>query len=110
MVKDCKSSGMSTREWCKEHGINEKVYYYRQRIVREELIKQNEPTNELLPTETNKPSTFAKLDTASYIKRKSIPKTAIDIGGDIRIEIYDDADERIIATSIRAVMSICSEI
>ena len=109
-VRDCKSSGMSTRDWCRENGINEKVYYYRQRRVREELIKQKEPATELIPTKANKAVTFAKVNSSSLVKKSGEIKTAIDIGGDIKVLIYDDADEEIITTSLRAVMSLCSEI
>lgn len=27
-IMDCRSSGMSVRNWCQENGLNEKTYYY----------------------------------------------------------------------------------
>ena len=31
MVRTCKNSGLTVKAWCKEQGLNEKTYYYRQK-------------------------------------------------------------------------------
>ncbi len=33
-IAECNNSGMRKREWCRLHGISEKTFYYRQRLVR----------------------------------------------------------------------------
>lgn len=33
IVRSCKNSGLTVRAWYREHGLNEKTYYYRQKQV-----------------------------------------------------------------------------
>ena len=33
-IAECNNSGMRKKEWCRLHGISEKTFYYRQRLVR----------------------------------------------------------------------------
>ena len=35
----CNNSGMCKKEWCHEHGIREKSFYYYQKILREEALE-----------------------------------------------------------------------
>lgn len=39
-ISNCRSSGLSVTEWCKEHGINVKTYYYHLRKLREKVCEQ----------------------------------------------------------------------
>jgi hypothetical protein len=36
-VSECRSSGLTVRQWCEEHGINEKTYYYWQHRIWESM-------------------------------------------------------------------------
>ena len=38
-INECKQSGKSVRQWCEEHGISRKTFYYRIKVVREELLE-----------------------------------------------------------------------
>ena len=38
-IRECQSSGMKVRDWCKTNGLNETTYYRRLRIVREEYLQ-----------------------------------------------------------------------
>jgi len=38
-IRDRIQSGQSVREWCEEHGLSDKTYYYRLRRVREEMLE-----------------------------------------------------------------------
>lgn len=51
MVEDCQSSGLTVRNWCKEHFISYKTYYYRLRKLRQiYLAEHNEkPMVEIAP-------------------------------------------------------------
>ena len=40
IVKRCRESGMSNREFCRENGIPEKTFYYRLRQLREAAMEQ----------------------------------------------------------------------
>ena len=37
-IAECRSSGMSVREWCRENEISEKTYYYWQRKLYQQMI------------------------------------------------------------------------
>ena len=49
-VIDCRSSGLTVQEWCRQNGVNDKTYYYRLRQVREKClearVKKVEKTSE----------------------------------------------------------------
>ena len=36
IIRECQSSGLSTKEYCRQQGISEKTYYYWQRKLRSE--------------------------------------------------------------------------
>ena len=38
-VIDCRSSGLTVQEWCRQNGVNDKTYYYRLRQVREKGLE-----------------------------------------------------------------------
>ena len=39
LIIECNNSGMSKKQWCEENGINEKTFYYYQKILRDELLE-----------------------------------------------------------------------
>ena len=43
MVQECVSSGLSNREFCRQHGISEKSFYYWQRKLRTQIIEASAP-------------------------------------------------------------------
>ena len=44
-IEEQKSSGLSVQEWCQQHGIKPKTYYYHLRKVREELLRSGKAEN-----------------------------------------------------------------
>ena len=56
LIQECKSSGMSNKEFCMQRGVSEKSFYYWQKKLRTKLVEaatpqlvQLEPTS--VPTE-----------------------------------------------------------
>lgn len=43
VVQKCASSGLSNREFCRQHGISEKSFYYWQRKLRTQIIDAAAP-------------------------------------------------------------------
>lgn len=43
VVQECASSGLSNREFCRQHGISEKSFYYWQRKLRTQIIEASAP-------------------------------------------------------------------
>lgn len=91
-VLECRSSGLSVSEWCRENGIAESTYYTRQRRLYEATIKTEtaERFIELRPTE--------EMVTAA--------KTIATVNSrGITAEIYSGADEATISALLRAMKS-----
>ena len=43
VVQECESSGLTKREFCRQHGINEKSYYYWLRKLRAQMVEAAVP-------------------------------------------------------------------
>ena len=41
-VIDCRSSGLTVKEWCRQNGMKDKTYYYRLRKVCEKCLEARE--------------------------------------------------------------------
>ena len=48
MYEDYQNSGMKVCEWCSEQGISVKTFYYRLRVIREDMLK-NDVVHEIVP-------------------------------------------------------------
>lgn len=104
MIRERQNSGMSVRKWCKENGINEKAYYYRQRKVREALVSMDEADLPALKSDVS--ATFAKVPSPAMPSTNPSPVASINING-AKIEVYEGAGEEIIHKSLKAVLSLC---
>ena len=43
LIQECKSSGMSNKEFCIQRGVSEKSFYYWQRKFREQVLEATSP-------------------------------------------------------------------
>lgn len=43
LIQECKSSGMSNKEFCLRRGVSEKSFYYWQRKLRTQIIESSAP-------------------------------------------------------------------
>jgi len=50
-VTECRSSGLTVRNWCEQHGINEKTYYYWQRRIWDSMNKSRSSRFVQIPAE-----------------------------------------------------------
>ena len=71
MYEDYQNSGMKVREWCSEQGISVKTFYYRLRVIREEMLK-NDVVHEIVPITAcvNKSQTVTESTKADYLCRR----------------------------------------
>lgn len=70
-VADCQSSGLTVEEWCRQHNMNVKTYYYRLRTVRKHAL-DNVPKDMLPDAEEEDLVVFKKLE----VKAPEIKTTA----------------------------------
>lgn len=52
MIRACRESGMSNKEFCRQNGISEKTYYYRLRKLRQAACETERPKLVRLETST----------------------------------------------------------
>lgn len=43
LIRECNASGLRNREFCRQHGISEKSFYYWQRKLRTQIIEASTP-------------------------------------------------------------------
>ena len=43
LIQECKTSGLTNKEFCEQRGISEKSFYYWQRKFREQLLEATAP-------------------------------------------------------------------
>ena len=83
-IRECQSSGMKVRDWCKTNGLNETTYYRRLRIIREEYLQSGGNSahqivsvgvsNEIAGAISNQTSS-AKPDSQDKVVMRRIAKT-----------------------------------
>ena len=71
ILEECAASGMSKKDWCKEHNIDLKKFYYWQRKARATLA-----STELVVSENKSSPTFVKLPAISNTQPLPISFTA----------------------------------
>ena len=49
IIRECLASGQSKKQWCIDHGVSEKQFYYWQRILRNESYIKLKQSEKLLP-------------------------------------------------------------
>lgn len=87
-VAACRSSGIQVRQWCRDHGVNEKTYYYWQRRVYEAAKVTAEPV-------------FAEMATP---EAHDGGIAAVVHSGSVQVEIMNGSD----AITVRAILSTLS--
>jgi len=53
LIQECKTSGMTNREFCLHRGVSEKSFYYWQRKLREQIVETTMP--QLVPLDAPTP-------------------------------------------------------
>ncbi|MDE5777552.1 MAG: hypothetical protein K2I10_03460 [Lachnospiraceae bacterium] len=78
-IQDCNASGLTKKEWCLQNHINEKSFYYWQRVIRREML-----TTCQLPvtTDSSVKTTFVELPSPKH----SAPVSANDHSAVIRLD------------------------
>lgn len=106
-VAECRSSGLSVKAWCNEHGICTQTYYRWEKLIIAEASGKLQAQNDMsvVPIPTQSPPVFAELETVRSEKPLRNPETAVATiqYGNISIELYANADPSFI-------VSLCKEL
>ena len=103
LICDCKASGKSVTEWCAEHSINVKTYYYWQKRVRVAACEKMETPRLPMVPMGGLPA-FAEYRQTDCKEASSA--ITLHISG-ATIEIHNGADSSIIANTLNALKNIC---
>ena len=69
VVRECNTSGLSNREYCRQHNISEKTYYYWVRRLRQAAASQIEArTPTLVPLDPAQQASSQEADDTLYIR------------------------------------------
>lgn len=122
LIMEAGASGMTRKDWCREHGIPLRQYYYWQKKIREEALTQLQSVKSAgtLPTVTTPqlPSGFVELSMPSAEIREVPDKGApypdsltesfhpglILETGKARLLIGDDVSEKTLQTVMRVML------
>lgn len=102
IIQDCNASGLTKKEWCLQNHINEKSFYYWQRVIRRETLAACQ-----LPVTANSSieTTFVELPSPKH----SAPSSAnnhsavIRLDNGVSIEISESASAEFIRQLVGAV-------
>jgi len=103
MVGECRNSGKTVLQWCEEHRINSKTYYYRLKQVCNAVPALSKSPNLPVSREKETP-VFAQITPASRSSRDA----AITLRfGSIEVQIHNGAETETIESALRVLTSIC---
>lgn len=101
LIKECQTSGMTVKAWCRSNGICEQTYYRNLKKLREELIESMPAP--VMPSE--KPVSFKKLEVQS-----PLPDTQAAVIIHLpsaSLEVRNGATRQTVEAVLLALRSIC---
>ena len=92
-IRDCQSSNLTVAQWCEQHRVGIKTYYYRMKRVREAYLKAY-PVDAVSPLvdADHEEVRFTELLPPSADNTQK-PASAVITSGHIRIEISESISE-----------------
>ena len=103
-VRECQSSGLSIREWCKQKGVNVYTYYRRLRTLREEVLEtKGTAAPQIVPISiSNEISGIALIDQTPKSTPVPIADSKVIMRRDgIEIELPQDISEKTLLALLR---------
>ena len=97
MYEEYQSSGMTVKDWCEAQGISVKTFYYRLRVLRENILRENE-THEIVP--------ISACEDTLPIGGTSTPNGKIHISGNgLAVEIPMNISPKLMAVILKEIRS-----
>lgn len=106
-INQCRSSGLTDRQWCVENGIPVSTFYYHVRALRKKACEVPEAGNCASQKQEVVQIPLWETDLqASTAVSVSTPSISLEMQG-IRIEIYEQAGNDVIRNTLLALRQIC---
>lgn len=97
IIKECRNSGMSVKDWCEQNNVNEKRFYYWQRKIRE-------AATEALPSVTKQPAFVqvpAPIKSPNPLEMPTfIPSMVLKVGN-VSLELSDTVQSELLASVLK---------
>lgn len=116
LIQDCRTSGMSDKQWCEEHGIETRKLYYHIRRLTQKVSGCELPPNPRSSQQEKQDVVPLALVEESPAPVSS-PSYDVQIPGDepavrlmirnIQMDIYNKAEKDVILNTLNALHSIC---
>ena len=109
IFQQCKSSGISDIQWCKDNNIPPSTFYYRLKKLRNESSGPVVTESKTMIPEYHEVIPLIVQDDNSVQKpvvSETMPSIQISFGS-IKLDIYNTADRNLIAETLMAVKSVC---
>ena len=103
-VRECQSSGLPIKEWCKQNGVNVYTYYRRLRTLREEVLEtKGTAAPQIVPISiSNEISGTALIDQTPKSTPVPIADSKVIMRRDgIEIELPQDISEKTLLVLLR---------
>ena len=105
--KDRAESGITVAEWCEQHHVSEKSYWYYHKMFGDELalaISTQEQPEEIIPAPVLDQTVFCELqEPTQSVSDNTRSGGATICKGDIRIEITDSISDEFLLRIMKAV-------
>ena len=107
LITQCRSSGLTDRQWCMENGIPASTFYYHVRTLRKKACEIPAAVNPVtqkqeviqIPLWKTEPQTSNTVST-------SVPSICLEMQG-FRIEIHEQAGTDVIRNTLLALRQLC---
>lgn len=111
IIRQCRASGMTNQEWCEQHGISLKSYYYWLAKIRK-LALEDLPRKQYasaLPADQNnselseRKNGFTELSLPDTYDFNNNAAAILHIGG-VTVELFEHASSELISSIVKAVL------
>ena len=107
LISQCRSSGLTDRQWCIQNGIPTSTFYYHVKALRKKACEI--PETSVAATQKQEVvqiPLWGNRITSGYRFRVSSPSVCLEMQG-IRIEIHEQAGADVIRNTLLALRQLC---
>lgn len=120
IIQECRTSGLTDKDWCEQHHINRSKFYYHIRMLRKKAceIPVAKRSNRKVIQQTVVPLTVQDSGAPSF-SSQGLPADPVssvaDISGaavrihfhDLQIELFNGADSQVVRDTLSVLYNLC---
>ena len=106
LISQCRSSGLTDRQWCIQNGIPVSTFYYHVKALRKKACEIPEASGAVGPRQEVVPIPLWETGSQPDTLPVSSPSVCLEMQG-IRIEIHEQAGADVIRNTLLALRQLC---